>query len=118
MSWNGHPKYIRKSILHSINSEDKDLKKIWITLPHIGVKGESLIKSTVKKLRRNFKENVTIITRFHDTKISMFCSNKDKLKFEQKSNLIYEFTCRGCQKKYIGKTDRCLSIRLNEHATT
>ena len=113
--------------MHSINSslnrtktsriEDKDLKKIWITLPYIGVKGESLIKSTVKKLRRNFKENVTIITRFNDTKISMFCSNKDKLKFEQKSNLIYEFTCPGCQKKYIGKTDRCLSIRLNEHAT-
>ena len=31
--------------------------------------------------------------------------------------MIYEFTCPGCQKKYIGKTDRCLSIRLNEHAT-
>ena len=79
MSWNGYLKYIRKSILDSINSnlnrtkttriEDKDLKKIWITLPYIGVKGESLIKSTVKKLRRNFKENVTIITRFNDTKI-------------------------------------------------
>ena len=27
------------------------------------------------------------------------------------------FTCAGCQKKYIGKTDRCLSIRVNEHAT-
>ena len=119
MSWNGHPKYIRKYILHSVNSslnrtkttriEEKDLKKIWITL--------SLINSTVKKLRRNLKENVTIITRFNDTKISMFCSNKDKLKFEQKFYLIYEFTCPGCQKKYIGKTDRCLSIRLNEHAT-
>ena len=127
MSLSGYPKYIRKSIFHSINSslnrtktlriEDKGLKKIWITLPYIGVKGESLIKSTVKKFRRNFKENVTIITRFNDTKISMFCSNKYKLKFEQKSNLIYEFNCPGCQKKYIGKTDRCLSISLNEHAT-
>ena len=131
MSWNGYPKYIRKSILHSINSslnrtkttriEDKDLKKIWITLLYIGVKDESLIESTVKKLSKfqisNFKENVTIITRFNDTKISMFCSNKDKLKFEQKSNLIDEFTCPGCQKTYIGKTDRCLSIRLNEHTT-
>ena len=127
MSWNGYPKYIRKSILHSINSslnrkktiriEDKDLKKIWIALLYIGVKVQSLIQSTVKKLRRNFKENVTMITRFNDTKISMLCSNKDKLKFEQKSNLIYEFTCPGCQKKHIGKTDRSLSIRLNEHAT-
>ena len=47
----------------------------------------------------------------------MFCSNKDKIKFEQKSNVIYEFTCPGCGKKYIGKTDRCLVTRLNEHAT-
>ena len=88
MSWNGYHKYIRKSILHSINSslnrtkttriEDKDLKKIWITFPYIGVKGESFIKSTVNKLGRNFKENVTIITCFNDTNISMFCSNKDK----------------------------------------
>ena len=36
----------------------------------------------------------------------MFCSNKEKLKFQQKANLIYKFTCPGCQKK-----------RLNEHAT-
>ena len=81
MSWNGYPKYIRKSILHSINSlnrtktsriEDKNLKKIWITLPYIGVKGESLIKSTVKKLRSNFNDNVAIITRFNDTKFQCF----------------------------------------------
>ena len=60
MSWSGYPKYIRKSILHSINSslnrtnttriEDKDLKKIWITLLYIGVKGKSLIKSALKKM--------------------------------------------------------------------
>ena len=49
--------------------EDNDLKKIWITLLHIGVKGESLIKCTVKKLCRNFKENITIMTCFNDTKI-------------------------------------------------
>ena len=62
MSWNGYPKYIRKSILHSINSslnrtkttriEDKDLKKIWITLLYIGVKDESLIKSTVAEISK------------------------------------------------------------------
>ena len=46
--------------------------------------------------------------------IQKFCSKKGKLKFEQKSDLIHEFTCPGCQKS---KTDLCLRIGLNEHAT-
>ena len=37
------------------------MKKIWISLLYNGVKGESLIKSKIKKFQRNFK-NVTIIT--------------------------------------------------------
>ena len=32
--------------------------------------------------------------------------------YEQKSNIFYEFTVPGFQKKYIGKTDCCI-----EHAT-
>ena len=28
---------------------------------------------------------------------------------------VYQFTCPGCNSKYIGKTDRCLSTRLTEH---
>ena len=30
------------------------------------------------------------------------------------SNCIYEFTCM-CESIYIGRTDRCLSIRVKEH---
>ena len=47
----------------------------------------------------------------------MFCPTKDKIPELQKANLIYKLTCPGCGKHYIGKTDRCLSIRLKEHGT-
>ena len=47
----------------------------------------------------------------------MFCPTKDKIPTLQKANLIYKLTCPGCGKDYIGKTDRCLSIRLREHGT-
>ena len=47
----------------------------------------------------------------------MFCPTKDKIPIEQKSNLIYEITCPGCANKYVGKTDRCLIIRLKEHGS-
>ena len=32
------------------------------------------------------------------------------------SHLIYQFECPGCKAKYIGETDRCLELRLNEHS--
>ena len=35
----------------------------------------------------------------------------------QSSN-VYKFSCPGCSKSYIGKTDGCLYTRLNEHAKT
>ena len=32
-----------------------------------------------------------------------------------RAHVIYEFQCPGCKAKYIGKTDRCLGLRLDEH---
>ena len=32
------------------------------------------------------------------------------------SHVIYQFECPGCKAKYIGKTDRCLELSLNEHS--
>ena len=47
----------------------------------------------------------------------MFCSNKDHIQFQQKANVIYRITCPGCYNKYIGKTDKSIKARLDEHET-
>jgi predicted RNA-binding Zn-ribbon protein involved in translation (DUF1610 family) len=47
-----------------------------------------------------------------------FVSCKDKTPKEFQSSVVYKFSCPGCGKTYIGKTDRCLYTRLNEHAIT
>ena len=55
---------------------------------------------------------------FYDTKkISFYCNVKDKVPHEQRNNIIYRITCPGCGGKYIGKTERCLISRMNEHGT-
>jgi predicted RNA-binding Zn-ribbon protein involved in translation (DUF1610 family) len=55
---------------------------------------------------------------YYDTKkLSYFVSNKDELPPLSRSNLVYEVACPGCGKTYIGMTQRCLSVRLKEHAT-
>ena len=46
----------------------------------------------------------------------MFCSFKDKIPTHQKSNVIYTIKCPGFSKDYVGKTDRCVIARLNEHS--
>ena len=47
----------------------------------------------------------------------MFCNTKDSISAEQKSNFIYGITCLGCFQKYVGKTDKNLITRLDEHGT-
>ena len=46
----------------------------------------------------------------------MFCSVKDKIPTYQKSNFIYTIKRPGCGEGYVGKTDRYVIARLNEHS--
>ena len=45
----------------------------------------------------------------------MFCSAKKSISVHQKANVIYKVTCPGCNEDYVGKTDRKLVTRINEH---
>ena len=89
--------------------------KIWIRIPYLGRKGEFLVKKLVKKIQRNLTEPVKFVVLYQTKKISYFLPKKDKVPDLQRSNLIYEFTCPGCNESYIGKTERNLNTRLKEH---
>ena len=47
--------------------------------------------------------------------MAMFCSAKGKINITQKANIIYDIQCPTCKEHYIGKTNRCLVTRLDEH---
>ena len=49
-------------------------------------------------------------------KLAMFCSNKSRLLPKRKSHVVYNFICPECSSSYIGKTDRNLITRLEEHS--
>ena len=99
------------------NSETlEDIRpKIWIRLPYLGKHGENLVRTLLKKIQRCLKQPINFIVIYNTKKISYFVSNKDSVPNLSRSNLVYQFTCPGCNSKYIGKTDRCLSTRLTEH---
>ena len=51
----------------------------------------------------------------YDTKkVTFFCSKKDPVPVNL--HVIHQFECPGCKAKYIGKTDRSLEFRSNEHS--
>ena len=84
-------------------------------IPYLGRKGEFLFKKLLKKLQRNLTEPVKFVVVYQTKKASYFPAKKDKVPDLQRSNLIYKFTCPGCNESYIGKTERNLNARLNEH---
>ena len=42
---------------------------------------------------------------------------KDKLNKLSKSNVVYQYSCPGCESSYIGKTERTLFERAKEDLT-
>jgi len=57
--------------------------------------------------------NLNII--FTPLKLKQFFSAKDLIPSHLRSNLVYKFTCAGCNACYIGETTRHFSTRISEH---
>ena len=123
MAWNNFPIHVRKSLKNKFlkvnpknksRSNSKIEKVLWLRIPYFGPKSDFLVKKLKQKLKKHLNEfELRVI--YKCNKISMFCSNKDKIKPLNKANVIYKFKCPGCSEEYIGKTERNLVTRLKEH---
>ena len=89
---------------------------MWIRLPYVGNFGDNTKRNCFKKVQKCLKENVRFITYNETKKNAMFCSAKDRIPIHQKANVIYKVICPGSNQDYVGKSDRNLIMRLNEHA--
>ena len=69
---------------------------------------KKLIKDTCIKTAFSCNNNFFVTT---------FCLAKDKSKIPQKANIIYDIQCPACKEHYIGKTDRCFVLLLDEHGS-
>ena len=79
---------------------------------------ENISEITSKKLLKLTEElckNSTIRLSFSTFKIGSLFPAKDKLKSTLKSFVVYQFTCPGCNARYIGETTRHLTTRISEH---
>ena len=86
-------------------------------LAYIG-KFSKFAQRKIKKLCEIYCKETNIKVSLSPLKIGSFFSAKDRLKCEQKSFVVYEFSCAGCKASYIGETTRHLTTRINEHFET
>ena len=132
--WNGFPKRVANLLIdrfttnaqkrasdHLANdtSHNNQHPTIWLTIPFVGDLTTQLVKKLKRKLRRCLVDpNVDIRIKEKTTKLCFFTSTKDKTPQLSQSNVVYEFICPGCNSSYIGKTNRTLLVRTQEHALT
>ena len=86
-------------------------------LPFTGKEAEGVVMRCKKRLFKLFKKDQKVEFRVHfqTTKLSFFTSNKDRIPMLSDSFLIYEYSCPGCMKTYIGKTETTLFNRTHQH---
>ena len=89
-----------------------------MSLPYFGNEAENTVQRTKKRLFKLFRWDKEVIfkVQFQTSKLSFFTSNKDKTTLLSCSNPVYQYSCPGCPKSYIGKTESTLSNRTMEHA--
>ena len=122
--WNGFPKLVANLLIdrfttnaqnrapdHIPNhtSHNYQHSTIWLNIPFVGDLTTQLIKKLKFKLQRCLvNPNVDIRIKEKTTKRCFFTSIKDKKPPLSQSNVVYKFTCPGCNSSYIGKTNRTL----------
>ncbi|XP_066935534.1 uncharacterized protein [Clytia hemisphaerica] len=127
-SWNNFPRHIVNKIIQNStkprdpvveNPEQKQPTTIWLRLPYAGPAGDQLVTSLQRKLRHCCKTDVAIKFRtiYSTHKLGFYTNMKDPTPLRYKSNVVYQFVCPGCGDSYVGKTERNLFTRCQEHAT-
>ena len=92
-----------------------DKKNVFLSLPYKGSHSTKLkrqLNRLFAKLAPSVKLNIIFSA---SNKLSKLCKLKCKLPIAKQSNVIYKVACGNCTEFYIGKTNRRLQTRLNEH---
>lgn len=81
------------------------------------------LSENIRKIITPYNKDAEIAHKITNSARPIYNQMKDKIKKEQKNNVIYRIPCAGknsqerCDKSYVGETGRSLGIRLKEHAS-
>ena len=116
---NGYPvdilnRFINECPTHAERHDQFGPKRcpIYLSLPWKGPWSSSIAHSVSSKSKSVY---YAVDVKCVFTTSRAFHLKKDVLPAHQKSNLIYEFECRKCSSRYVGRTTQRLSTRIRQH---
>jgi len=86
---------------------DEPVTKIYIVVPY--VKGLSEAFARILK-----SHGITTANHAHRTLRNFVVHPKDKVKDEEKTELMYRVPCKNCSSSYVGETGRKFDLRIKE----
>ncbi|XP_065647894.1 uncharacterized protein LOC136077140 [Hydra vulgaris] len=108
--------YVEKKINPPVINTVDNINIRYFKLPFIGFYS-NFTKTKIDKIIKKYCKNVIIKFIFTTDKLKNNFCIKDPLPKMLKSNVVYKFSCAGCNASYIGETSRHLTTRINEHLT-
>ena len=101
-----------------MNNESVTLEKqTLLVLPYQGKKGDHILKSFKKGMRKILLNNVKPRIAFTGRKVGTSFQIKDKTEMKHNHYIVYYNECseEQCNKNYIGETGRRISERIIDH---
>ena len=107
--------FIHKKFISNVDCTD-ERQKIVISLPYLGKYSNEVKKKFKSFASKYLKSNFKIDIVWNSTrKVRHFFPFKDRLPKHLCSNVLYRYSCEGCNSFYIGKTARHFLVREYEH---
>ena len=108
-------RYLDRSFCQKSRNTNDDNDTRYFKLPFVGHYSK-IAKLKLRQLSKRFgKSDLTIKLVFTSFKIKNMFSVKDRTPVALKSMVVYQFSCAGCNSRYLGETSRYFSTRIKEH---
>ena len=107
-------KYLNNRMTKTEKKEEKKGKLHYFKLPYIGHFSKK-VKTKISGICQKYCNELKITTCFSLLKTGSLFSVKDVIPSDQRSFVVYYFSCPGCNASYVGETTRILMTRMDEH---
>ena len=90
-------------------------KQVFLSLPFTGKHGLQIRTKMYKLFKVHFPQLDLRVVFKPTHRLSSYFTFKDRVPLDVRSLVVYNYTCRGCNASYIGKTKRHFFQRVCEH---
>ena len=108
--------FLNKTLSPPPNRDTEKTTFHYISLPYYGLLSYDIRKKLNKALKHYYPKTIFRFIFSNPKTINSFFKHKESPPTNLISNIVYEFKCPHCNMRYVGKTERNLTLRFAEHS--